>query len=69
LLDRVLLGWSRMFNKIPTAIMPLSMELSPELINGNGIPVFGSIWVATPMLTKTWNMNMEAKPTAMSIPI
>lgn len=54
---------------MPIAIILLTRELSPELKNGSGIPVLGNIAVTTPILTKIWNANMEAMPTAISMPI
>ena len=41
------------FNTNPTAIIELTKEVSPELINGSGNPVFGRTLVATPTFTKT----------------
>jgi len=57
-----------MLRIIPMEMIPLISELNPELRKGSGIPVFGKIEVATPMFTKTWNINIEAMPTEINMP-
>jgi hypothetical protein len=41
-----------MFNNMPIMPNEPSRELMPALINGSGVPVFGSSMVATPIFTK-----------------
>ena len=53
---------------MPTAIMFERSALSPELKNGNGIPVFGISETTTPMLTSVWVQIMMEIPAAIRYP-
>ena len=61
-------GWILIFITSPIPIIEEIIELSPLLIKGSGNPVFGRSKVTTQILVNTWNMYIDATPTAIIFP-
>lgn len=60
--------WPEMLKSTPTAVSVTASEVPPELTNGSGTPVIGSVSVTTPMLISVWNVIHVVIPAATITP-
>ena len=57
-----------MFSKIPHIPIKTTRAVPPALKNGSDIPVFGIVFVTTPILIATWTITNVVIPVAIKLP-